>query len=182
MFNKVRHSRPSSNEGEGPGDRARSSGTGSKSADGGALLALVTVSTLTKYYFCAGLRPRNARHCPDFGVQGPECARQAHSWEMAEDLRNSRHTRKRPSGRGPPAYLLLQLGRVCFAHDVYSASSTKPPDGIRAVPSRARGRPGALRLTSLIPLTNWWSVAFPLYLAILREGLRLSISPKLPVV
>ena len=64
MFNEVWHSRPSRNEGEGPGDRAGSSGTGSKSADGGALLALVTVSTRSKYYFRAGLRPRSTRHWP----------------------------------------------------------------------------------------------------------------------
>lgn len=82
-FNKVWHSRPSSNEGKGPGDRAGSSGTGSQQ--------MVAPCWLWYPYppgrniTFAGVSGPEARHTgPDLGVRGPEYARQAHCWGTKE--------------------------------------------------------------------------------------------------
>ena len=181
MFNKVWHSRPSSNEGEGPGDRPGSSGTGSRS-DGGALLALVTVSTLPKYYFWAGLRPRSARHWP--GSRRPRTRIRTPGTLLGNGGGSKEleaHKEAAIWARAPPhTYFFNSGGCALLMMSTLRAQRSLQTDFELSLTRQRQARGFASDVTD--PLTNWWSVAFPLYLAILRESLRLSISPKLPVV
>lgn len=101
-----------------------------------------------------------------------------HTARKGGDLKNSKHAKKLPLGRGPLTYLLFQLGRVSFAHGVYSASSKMPPNGIRSaltLPRQAR------RFASDVTDPVSQSIAGRFHLAILWGRLNLSIGLVFPL-